>query len=290
MIKRVWLTWFLLVGLLFDSSCASPTGRLPSSPTVWLAGAPDPSTTPPLPPPTYTPRPTRTPLPTKSPIPSFTPSPTPTYREAFGIDYLHPEKYQEAGRQTRIDDPNVVAFLRPATPGVPQLEAIFQWLHVDFTAWRAGGSTIGAVTAAQLLQKRRLGGCHDYALVFAAAARQLGYPAVIVDAVDLDWAQRAARGKTGEYSGHVFVEVYFQQRWVLIDSTNGSYVWRGYDPANPVIPLKAGYYVMRKGVDTWSYGIHSNQELQKLMDQTAAHLAALPGPPVAPTYEFKHFQ
>ncbi len=56
---------------------------------------------------------------------------------------------------------------------------------------------------------------------------------------------------------------------MLIDSTNGWYIPDGYDPANPILPIGDGFYVVRKGLDTWDYDIHSNQELQRLMDDTA---------------------
>lgn len=64
-----------------------------------------------------------------------------------------------------------------------------------------------------------------------------------------------------------------------------------YDPTNLVIPLKAppdtadepahGYYVMRKGVDTWGYGIRSAAELNKLQRDTSTKLdiASLVYPP-----------
>jgi hypothetical protein len=93
------------------------------------------------------------------------------------------------------------------------------------------------------------------------------------------------------------VEVYLDGRWLLIDSTNGWYVEDGYDPADPVIPLRGpidgssdqvfGYYVERKGVDLWAFGIHSPAESTQAMDEFARQLD-LEGI-VYPEYVFRRF-
>jgi hypothetical protein len=220
------------------------------------------------------------------------------YRPAFGVDYGHPERYMAQGQQTHICDPSVIDSLRGKEQGIGHLGQIYFWIKGNFTTWSAGGSTIGQVTVDQLLTQRRLAGCHDWGLVFAAAARELGYPAVMVDTVSITWAGQLQAGQKGPYVGHVFVEVFVNEKWVLVDSTNNWYVETGYDPTNPVIPLRMGndgtgpgtygLYVMRKGVDTWGYGIQSNAELQHLMEDTARQLK-IDGL-VYPGYVFQRFQ
>jgi hypothetical protein len=72
----------------------------------------------------------------------------------------------------------------------------------------------------------------------------------------------------------------------------------GYDPADPVIPLKGriagssdeiyGFYVDRKGSDTWAYGITSLSELREAMDELARQLDL---ETIAyPEYMFEHFR
>ncbi len=247
------------------SAAAIPTAS-PGRPTATLPPPPpSPTVSPSLPPPTSTP-----------PAP---PTPTTRYGSAFGIDYANPDPYRVPGKQTALTqaeldalDPEIFARLNSLPAGQAQLAGLFAWLHRDFESWRAGGSTIGVTTAQTLIKERRLGGCHDFGLVFAALARLLGYPAVMVDTAELGWLKTAAAGQKTGYSGHVFVEVFANGGWMLVDATNGPYVAQGYDPTNPVIPLGKGYYVMRKGLDSWDYGIHSNQQLQQLMDQTAQKL------------------
>lgn len=259
---------------------------------VGCASAPTPTPIPP--PPTYTPLPTSTPLPlaTRPPSPTPLPSPSPTltptsvpsrtptltasqrYSTAFGIDYAHPEKYLAQGEQTRLTNPALLNELRGKPPSIAHLGEIYFWIKRGFSAYAAGGATIGKVTTDQLFAERRLAGCHDWGLVYASIARELGYPTVMIDTAGIAWASKFLAGQKTGYLGHVFVEVFVGGKWVLIDSTNNWYVEENYQQANGVIPLKMGdetegLFVMRKGVDTWGYGIRSNAELTRLMEESA---------------------
>lgn len=239
---------------------------------------------------TQSPVPTKTFTPTIYPTNTSTliPTHTPTdifrvdYRPAFGIDYTDPEQYLEQGEQSRISDPSVLDELRTDERSISHLGEIYRWLKSDFTAYSAGGKTIGVVTVDQLLNERRLGGCHDHGLVYAAVVRELGYPALMARTSSIAWVKRFQAGEEGPVVGHVFVEVYLNDKWVLIDSTNGWYVEVGYDPSNPIIPLKGriagssdetyGFHVERKGIDTWIFGIHSKAESTKAMKIFAEQL------------------
>ena len=219
------------------------------------------------------------------------------YRAAFGIDYGQPAKYLAPGEQTRIADPAVISALRQEKQSIAHLGEIYFWIKRQFTTWPAGGQTIGRVTVEQLLAERRLGGCHDWGLVYAAVARQLGYPAVLVDTASIAWARQFQAGEKGPYVGHVFVEVFVAGQWVLVDSTNNWYVSAGYDPANPIIPLRGGiagpaaetygFYVLRKGSDSWGYGVRNATELHRLMADSARQLQT--ETIVYPQYTFQRF-
>jgi len=235
-----------------------------------------------------------------SATPSRTPMLTPSqrYPSAFGIDYGAPEKYLAQGEQTRLSNPKIIDALRGKPPSIAHLGEIYFWIKREFKTWPAGGKTIGAITTDQLLTERRLGGCHDWGLVYASLARELGYPTVMVDTSSIVLARELQAGKKMTWYGHVFVEVFVEGKWVLVDSTNNWYVENSYDPTNPIIPLKTdipgsdentfGYYVMRKGLDTWGYDIHSVTELNNLQLQTAMqlNLKAI----VYPPYDFLRFK
>ncbi len=215
------------------------------------------------------------------------------YPTAFGIDYSQPELYLAQGEQTRISNPVSLDWLRAKPRGIPQLKAIFAWLR-EFKAYNSGGSNIGTATVDGILASKRLSGCHDFALVFAAVARELGYPAVMVEVASVEWIRHFRNGEEGPHVGHVFVEVFVADAWILVDSTAGNYVERGYDPANPAFRAPGGgyyggtttaYYVMWKEVDTVASGIHSNAENQAAMDAFAAGID--PSTVTYPAYTWK---
>lgn len=254
-----------------------------------------PTSSPPL---IQSPTPTSTPSPSP-PVPTSTLTPTPTivYQPAFGINYAHPEEYLAQGEQSQISDPAVLDPLRADEQSLSQLGDIYRWLNREFEAYRAGGQTIGVVTVDQLLAERRLGGCHDHGLVYAAVARELGYPALMARTASIAWVGQFQAGEEGPQVGHVFVEVYLDGRWVLVDSTNGWYLKDGYDPTDPVIPITGpiagsseeiyGFYVEVKGIDTWDFGIHSPAESRQAMEDFADQLDL--SSIVYPDYAFEHF-
>jgi Transglutaminase-like superfamily len=202
----------------------------------------------------------------------------PRYPTVFGIDYSHPAMYLTQGEQSLISDPAMFDSLRGRLNNLAHLGEIYRWLHSEFEPYSTGGATIGKVTVDQVLASRRLSGCHDFALVYAAVARELGYPALMVDTANVGWISRFRNGEQGPLVGHVFVEVFLIDRWILIDSTSGQYLGRGYDPAHPIFSEPGeGYYggtstsycVMWKGADTRAYGINSNEELHCAMESFA---------------------
>lgn len=221
----------------------------------------------------------------------------PQYGEAFGIDYDHPVLYLRQGEQTQIPDPGLLPDLSTEQGGMEGLSEIYRWMKGEFTSYRAGGKTIGTVTVEALFAQGKLGGCHDHALLFSAVARAFGYPTVIMETYSISWMKEYQQGISEGYVGHVFVEVYLGNRWVLVDPTNGWYVTEGYDPTNPFIPLtgkvsgpsseEAGFLVDLKGIDSWDMGIHSVSDLNQRMESTASRFD--PETMEVPSYAFEHF-
>ena len=291
--------WLIVLALALIIGCApTPTATPPPAPTASATLPATPTITR-----TNTPTLTATSLPSPTPTPTstptFVPSRTPTepaskrYSSAFGIDYGQPEKYLAQGEQTRLSNPAIINALRGKAPSLAHLGEIYFWIKREFTTWTAGGATIGVATTDQLMTERRLGGCHDWGLVYTSIARELGYPTVMIDAAGIAWAKRFRNGEKGGYAGHVFVEVFVGGKWVLIDSTNNWYVETSYDPVNAIVPLnmgneKEGMFVMRKGVDTRGYGIRSNSELTRLMEDSARTLKI--ESLVYPPYNFLRFK
>jgi hypothetical protein len=205
------LCGLLLVTLVIAAlgACSAQTAEptpVAVAPAATDTPLPPTPTSTPTPKPTETRKPTATAAPSATPTPTLTPSPAPTptptntsvpmatniaYQPAFGVDYVHPEQYLVPGEQSRISDPSVLDGLRVQQQSLEHLGDIYRWLKGEFTAYSAGGKTIGLVTVDDLLAERRLGGCHDHALVYAAVARDLGYPAIIARANSIAWVERS---------------------------------------------------------------------------------------------------
>lgn len=292
---RILFLVILLGCILFATMACSwlknlPTQSFEVEPSTILSEIPTPAN--------QTPEPVNTI--TQAVQPPSTPAPTAQaliYRKAFGIDYANPTQYLIQGEQTKITDPDVLDLLRGHPKGIDHLALIYHWLQTDFTNFSARGATIGSVTVDQLLESRQLGGCHDYGLLFAAVVRELGYPAVMIDSYSIAWIEGYQNGTSENHIGHVFVEVFLDNEWILIDPTNGWYVEESYNTSNPIIPLKGsisgssneiyGFYVDLKGLDSWSYGIHNNAALTEAMDNLASviDLSTI----TYPDYHFRHF-
>ncbi len=214
-------------------------------------------------------------------------------------EYRQPELYLQAGEQSRLPDPDLLPGIDPDLPPLEQLRELFLWLHEDFSSYSAGGDTIGQTTVEELLELRELGGCHDYGLLFSAGARALGFPAVMVETYRLSWMRAYQEGSLeGGYQGHIFVEVYLGDRWVLVDPVSGWYVAEGYDPGQQVIPLpepssdppqeRDGHYVDLRGTDSWAMGIYSVEDLNQRMEEVAE--AFDPAAISFPQYTFQRFE
>jgi hypothetical protein len=201
------------------------------------------------------------------------------------IDYSHPELYLTAGNQSDLNKryfDEINRQIKIKSNDIEGIRTIFNWKQGYFKAYAAGGALIGQITIDQIMEKRSLGGCHDHGLALVSILRSYGFPAVMVDAAGIQWAFDYREGKAKGFRGHVFVEAYVKNRWILIDSTSGEYV-ENYDPSNLVIPIKLsvetrghlvlieskGYFALFKGLDPAGYGITSFQQLKEHLEEFA---------------------
>jgi len=185
----------------------------------------------------------------------------------YGIDYGNPEKYIISGTQSTITDEefaNITQQLQFENIDFSTLKKIYNWKNSYFENVSVGGQYVGKNTINDLLKNKELTGCHDHGLVLVSLLRKYDVPAILVDATGIDWALQYPENVT-YFSGHVLVELYLYDKWMLFDSINGIYI-SDYDPTNPIIPLtnsmeNKGYYVMFKGLDPADYGITDIQQL-----------------------------
>jgi len=149
---------------------------------------------------------------------------------------------------------------------VELLRNIYNWKKTNIKTKHAKGKYIGKRSIEDILNEMTSTGCHDDGIIFSSILRHYEIPSVMVDAVGISWIGKYNDGKTKSHNGHVFVEVYYDDKCFLFDSTLGKIVV-GYDPENKVIPTtlwlmdSKGFYTLHKGTDPASYGIKSVRQL-----------------------------
>ena len=188
-------------------------------------------------------------------------------KNTYNIDYEHPEKYIISGNQSTITEEEfteIAQHLQVEHIDLSALKKIYTWKDTHFDHISGGGEYVGKHTINDLLKNKELTGCHDHGLVLVSLLRKCDVPAILVDATGIDWALQYPE-KVKYFLGHVLVELYLYDKWMLFDSINGIYI-SNYDPTNPIIPItnsmeNKGYYVMFKGLDPADYGITDIQQL-----------------------------
>ncbi|MHC4621531.1 MAG: transglutaminase domain-containing protein [Planctomycetota bacterium] len=200
----------------------------------------------------------------------------------MSIDYNDPELYLMPGTQSELGTrlfSEIDAQIEVGAKDMKGIGTIFRWTCDFFDTCADGGECIGKTTIHELVEKRVLGGCHDHSLALASVLRAYGFPAVMVDTAGIQWALDYQQGKRKSLSGHVFLEVFVEGKWILICPTSGRYI-EDYDPSNPVIPMTTtietvGYYALLKGLDPADYGVTSLDVLTKRLEAFADRI--LPG-------------
>lgn len=121
-------------------------------------------------------------------------------------------------------------------------------------------------TADDIFNARVMGGCSDYALAEVALFRALGIPARLVLTINMDWMSAYKNNDLLIPKGHVFIEVYLEKDWHLIDPTY-FLLYQGYDPELKSFPRKE-YFVIR-ALDYWDVGIKSLSDVIQIFQRMA---------------------
>ena len=157
-----------------------------------------------------------------------------------------------------------------------RLVAIGRWLRSqEFSRASAGGTTIGRITASELLAAHHLGGCHDEALLYVASARAVAIPARVVHGVGRAWARAFAAGNDdGTWVGHFHVEALVADGCVLVDPAVPDRFVFDWDPTAVVLPdlgghSQGGFLVSHRGLDAADAGIPDVDALFTAMARVA---------------------
>jgi hypothetical protein len=177
---------------------------------------------------------------------------------SFQINYENPETYLIPGEQSDLNDTyleEIQNSLEVSDHSIEDMLQVCQWVNQHFMFENAGGGMIGKPTVNELFEAGVFYGCHSQALIISSVLRKLGFPVVVIETADVQWAYDFNTGNAAYYKGHVMSEVFVDLDWILLDN-NGSYV-RDYDPGNPFIPQSNyppdAYFVFAKGTDYWDY-------------------------------------
>lgn len=185
------------------------------------------------------------------------------------VDYADPQRYlvlhDSLGNAARIRE--VAEELQRPAPAAT-LRAIDRWIHDHLKndenqayRWRNFDDVMRSGT---------YGSCADYAIVFASLARACGIPAVFVKTMDSDWIYEfRTTGNCTSWRGHVFLEVYLDGRWQLLEP-QGLRLFDLYDPRMRHLP--GARYAYDKGADPKAMILSLDWERWKA--QTASYFRA----------------
>jgi hypothetical protein len=176
------------------------------------------------------------------------------------IDYSKPQDYlflnDNMGSRERIM--KAAAQIEGETPE-KKLVSIHNWLESNvsykadyFSEWR---------TFDQMLDDKTQGGCAHYSVLFGSLARACGIPTVWVKTLDAEWIRGfRTKGKEGSWNGHVFLEIYIHDRWMLLDDTQ-LILYKDYDTKTRILP--GNRYAYDKGGDPYELILSARWELWK---------------------------
>jgi RNA polymerase sigma factor (sigma-70 family) len=183
------------------------------------------------------------------------------------VDYSKPKAYlvldKSLGNPDRIR--KIAASLNGPTPD-RKIIAISKWIdshlkHDDACAyaWRDFDA---------IVDDGRYGGCADHAVVFGALLRACDIPCVWVKTMDVDWIREFVgnHGRCRNWRGHVYLEVYLHDRWMLLDATQ-LVLYENYQTTDHFFP--GNRYAYDKGGNPYDLILSSRWDLWK--KQTAAH-------------------
>jgi len=191
------------------------------------------------------------------------------------VDHSDPALFSPPTEQTRLS-PDVVEQNKQLYPGendMEKIKKIHAWVKENFEKYRGQGRMVAKQSAQQLYDGRKLSGCNDWGLLQTAMLRSVGFPVVFMNAANIDWAKKYRDDPSGSrgFHGHTFLEIYVDQRWILMDSTTGQYI-EDYDFNDPILHIhkkRGGYFVYQKGLDHWTMGVRSIEDNEKIMKDFA---------------------
>ena len=183
------------------------------------------------------------------------------------VQYDRPDDYlvlnESLGSAERIRA--AAAPLKRSTPE-KTLAAIHKWVNAELKYDAKAAYEYRDFD--QACDAKVFGGCADYAVVFTALSRACGIPTVFVKTMDADWIREfRARGKSGSWRGHVFLEVFIDGKWRLLEPGELR-IYEDYDPKTRRL-LPGERWAYDKGADPKEIVLSPDWERWKIADRRA---------------------
>lgn len=87
-----------------------------------------------------------------------------------------------------------------------------------------------------VLEQKSYASCADYAITAGVLLKAADIPTIWVKSMDVEWIWDFKTGrKFSSWSGHVFLEIYIEDTWVLFDPTTQK-IYKNYKPSMHILP------------------------------------------------------
>lgn len=190
----------------------------------------------------------------------------------FKIDYENPQKYLIQGEQTQFvfsaDELLKVKQDIGEIKTAKDLHKIILFMENNkIKNTKQEQEVTFKRTAKEIFESKvYIGGCTDYALVYATIARQLGIPTVYMATADLTWIKEYENGNGSRVNGHDTCESFIDGKWIHID-TSINWIDESYNKDSLVVKYKDEILrqVFWKGIDLFEINIRSVRDMTSLV-------------------------
>ena len=186
------------------------------------------------------------------------------------IEYAAPEKYLAIAET--LGDGAEIARQAAELKGESDRETIRNVLAwMDETLKYDGEKAYAWRNFDTVVKEQCYGGCADQGIVCGVLLKGAGIPTVWVKTMDVDWIWDFKNDRRLEaWSGHVFLEVYVDGKWVLLDP-GAKLLYEDYSPTARILP--GNRFAYHKGDDPKAMVMSLEWEPWK--EQTRAYFMAL---------------
>jgi len=167
--------------------------------------------------------------------------------------YADPTRFLANGPQTKSETAKEIAKTINDNKDLTTMMEIYDYTTTHLSH---GDGPKFSRTTEEIFASGTVSGCTEWGLAFISIAREKGIPAVFVQTARMDWIHDVVRKQDDMIYGHIFVEVFIDDIWYLIDSTSGR-MYLDYDANN--FSLNNGYYVFAKSVEVYDTGIEDDE-------------------------------